>query len=195
MSNFSTYKLENWKSPEMLFSGEYKEFNLFRDINAIYDSDFESFDCELPFLKEEVRDGSNGDEEKEDVKADFFASTQGFCNMNTTSDIEEATVQVEDLGNYVKIPNFDGNGQMITVTKKRMERILKQRSKRREFLKLFPEYAKPFSERSKSIKYKTRSEMAKNRKRNGLGKFSKLKVTVNLKINASEVTTVTKTKW
>ena len=196
MKNASTYKLENWKDPEILFDDVYQPFNLYRDMNEGLDLDFFYFDRDLISQTKNVNILSKFDEEKEDAKCNPLASTtQGIGNVDTVSELGEPYGVDTGDERFVIIPSFNEEGASIKVTKIRKERILKQREKRREFLKAFPEYALPFKMRSRETKYKMRSIMAKNRVRNNKGKFSKGDNTVETsEFNQDEVMQDNKTK-
>ena len=209
----STYKVDNWRDPEMLFRDEYQPFDLFRDINGYAASDFDLCDYEFSLPNLEAKDSIYRDDAKEDMKGEANVSTQGFCNLNTISSdadqIQEClnyTVPEPEAPHQIAVRNSDDkvqirhifeDGPMIYVTNKRYNRILKQRSKRLEFLRRMPEYRLPYRDRSKCIKYKTRSKMAKDRKRNALGKFSSTKEKkskASSELNKSEVTPENTTK-
>lgn len=190
MTASTPYRVENWKDPEMLFGEEYEPFNLIRDLNGYTASDYGVFESESVFEHTMPKAESFEDEAKEDVKGDLYTS-QGLFNLNTISSeedqrqecINEAVPMSESPrqianrngSDMVQVRHISEDGPMIFVTKVRLNRILKQRVKRKAFLKLRPEYGLPYKQRSKDIKYKTRSKMAKNRQRNSLGKFATLK--------------------
>lgn len=187
MTASTSYKVDNWRDPEMLFGEEYHPFDLVRDLNGYPASEFEFFGSDLEFPQTIARAESFKDEVKEDVKGDLYTSSQGICNLNTiSSDVEESqdclngTIPAPEVSCQIATRNSDlvqirhiyEDGPMIFVTKTRLERIIKQRKRRLAFLERMPEYRLPYKQRSKDIKYKTRSKMAKDRKRNALGKFS-----------------------
>ena len=135
MNDSNVYTLENWKDPEILFSEVYDPFDLLRDMNKGRDECFFNFERGLISQVDDVNAESNFDEEKEDVKCNVYATTQGIGNVETVSELDRHIDEEMEGNKYVRIPHFDINGPTIKVTKVRKERILKQREKRRAFLK------------------------------------------------------------
>lgn len=74
----------------------------------------------------------------------------------------------------ISIKHIQQGGPTIQVTKKRVDRILKRRKKRVEFLIANPEYSFPYKFRTKGPKHQSRSKSAKNRRRKGDGRFAKV---------------------
>ena len=191
MTASKPYCFTNWKGPELMFGEEYDEFNLMRDLNMYTTSDFD-FQEQDYAIDENVRHAESCiDEAKEDVKDNLYASNdEGLFNLNTivsdndqsqickneAASVAEASCRLS-TGNseFVQVEHLLANDYKIFVTKIRHDRILKQRKKRLLLLELMPKLKLAYKDRPKEIKYKTRSEMAKARKRNCLGKFSDFK--------------------
>lgn len=74
----------------------------------------------------------------------------------------------------ISIKHIQQGGPTIQVTKKRVNRILKRRKKRVEFLIANPEFSFPYKFRTKGPKHQSRSKSAKNRSRKGDGRFAKV---------------------
>ena len=187
MTASKDYQLDNWKDPELMFGEEYQPFDLFRDLNGYTASDLDL--AEDSFDNNVAKEGMNlsledpcmidDKDQIKDLKIANYLTTvvsdedQSQECLNEASPVAEDFYQtLHDNSNLVQVRHIDQDGPMILVTRKRFDRIMKQRKKRLAFLDLFPEYRLPYKNRDKKIKYKTRSMMAKNRKRNDLGKFS-----------------------
>ncbi|CAI2377671.1 unnamed protein product [Moneuplotes crassus] len=205
MTASQDYQVTNWRDPELMFGEEYQPFDLVRDLNddAELDRDFaeESYEqiIEAPEVQQQMENPIMEDEVKEFVtlEAPLNLTTNVSEDDQSQGCLNEAVLNTEDPAqtlpvnsDLIMIKHIDEDGPIIFVTKKRHERILKQRVKRLAFLKLMPEYGLPYKNREKKIKYKTRSKMAKDRKRNSLGKFSNLKKkkqVVSFEIDASDI--------
>jgi len=74
----------------------------------------------------------------------------------------------------ITIKNIQNGGPVITVTNKRVNRILKRRKKRIAFLMENPEFSLPYKFRTKGPKHESRSKSARNRRRKFDGKFAKV---------------------
>ena len=174
-----------WKDPEVLFVEEYQPFNLIRDLNG-YSADEFDFNFNTPSFETRVVDTNLDDESKENVKENLSTYPEDDCNLYTASSEEKESqlcpipavsergdTQQIVTGNAdsVQIRHIFEDGPMITVTKKRLNRILSQRTKRLRFLERRPEFRLPYKARPEVIKYPKRQEMAKSRVRNKLGKF------------------------
>lgn len=190
MTASEAYQVNNWRDPELMFGEEYHPFDLVRDLNG--DAPLDASPAEDSY--DQILDTAEILQHEEnpmlDVQVKEFNALEAPLNLTTNvSEDAQSQESVNEAGlatgessqtlhpasDMVLIQHFDAEGPMIFVTKKRHDRIIKQRTKRLEFLKVFPEYALPYKNREKKIKYKTRSKMAKDRKRNSLGKFSNLK--------------------
>ena len=73
----------------------------------------------------------------------------------------------------IPIKHIQNGGPTIYVTNKRVNRILKRRKKRVQFLIDNPEFSLPYKFRSKGPKHQSRSKSAKGRVRKGDGRFAK----------------------
>ena len=74
----------------------------------------------------------------------------------------------------ITIKHIQSGGPVITVTKKRVKRILKRRKQRVAFLLENPEFSLPYKFRTKGPKHESRSQSAKNRRRKIDGRFAKV---------------------
>jgi hypothetical protein len=78
-----------------------------------------------------------------------------------------------DEEDKVQIKHIQNGGPNISVTSRRVKRILKRRKKRVQFLMENPEYSLPYKFRHRGPKHQSRSKSAKNRKRKSDGRFAK----------------------
>lgn len=176
--------LVNWTDPELLFGEGYKPFDLMRDLNGERLEDFTFISNELSSESIMAADDFD-DESKEDFKGNLSTRQEDICNLDTIcSDDKKGKKYEVSADPVVAIPqklagnadkilveNILEGGPHIFVTSIRFSRFMKQRAKRVKLLELMPIFKLPYSQRPKGVKYAMRSKMAKNRKRNELGKF------------------------
>ena len=88
----------------------------------------------------------------------------------------------------IAIKHIQEGGPTIYVSTKRVNRILKRRKKRVEFLMKNPDFSQPYRFRPKGPKHQSRSISAKNRSRKGDGRFSRAQRMVDFGIDIDDIT-------
>lgn len=87
----------------------------------------------------------------------------------------------------IAIKHIQTGGPTIFVSNKRVNRILKRRKRRVEFLMKNPEFSLPYKFRTKGPKHQSRSISAKNRSRKGDGRFTKVPEKIDFTVDIDDL--------